>query len=164
MVRSYSLVDIDEINLPSRIRPYTQANVNGYGIATDLFSFLTNVPHADCVVYNQVVQIPGQRKLLRKLQAKAKRHGSMPDPSNRIAKADIEEVLEKLAVDSSLLVYANFNILVSCPADKVTPVTSYLETKLYGCGIMPSRTAYNLSLIHIFCQRNFGRKKEPGMT
>ena len=92
---------------------------------------------------NQVVQIPGQRKLLRKLQAKAKRHGSMPDPSNRIAKADIEKVLERLAVDSSLLVYANFNILVSCPADKVTPVTSYLETKLYGCGIMPSRTAYN---------------------
>ena len=143
VVRSYPLVDIDEINLPSRIRPYTQASVNGYPIATDLFSFLTSVPHADCVVYNQVVQIPGQRKLLRKLQAKAKRHGSMPDPSNRIAKADIEEVLEKLAVDSSLLVYANFNILVSCPADKVTPVTSYLETKLYGCGIMPSRTAYN---------------------
>lgn len=143
VVRSYPLVDIDEINLPSRIRPYTLASVNGYGIATDLFSFLTSVPHADCVVYNQVVQIPGQHKLLRKLQAKAKRHGSMPDPSNRIAKADIEEVLEKLAVDSSLLVYANFNILVSCPADKVTPVTSYLETKLYGCGIMPSRTAYN---------------------
>ncbi len=143
VVRSYPLVDIDEINLPSRIRPYTQASVNGYPVATDLFSFLTSVPHADCVVYNQVVQIPGQRKLLRKLQAKAKRHGSMPDPSNRIAKADIEEVLERLAVDSSLLVYANFNILVSCPADKVTPVTSYLETKLYGCGIMPSRTAYN---------------------
>ena len=143
VVRSYPLVDIDEINLPSWVRPYTQAGVNGYGIATDLFSFLTSVPHADCVVYNQVVQIPGQRKLLRKLQAKAKRHGSMPDPSNRIAKADIEEVLERLAVDSSLLVYANFNILASCPADKVTPVTSYLETKLYGCGIMPSRTAYN---------------------
>lgn len=143
VVRSYPLVDIDEINLPSRIKPYTQASVNGYPIATDLFSFLTSVPHADCVVYNQVVQIPSQRKLLRKLQAKAKRHGSMPDPSNRIAKADIEKVLERLAVDSSLLVYANFNILVSCPADKVTPVTSYLETKLYGCGIMPSRTAYN---------------------
>jgi hypothetical protein len=86
---------------------------------------------------------PGQRKLLRKLQAKAKRHGSMPDPSNRIAKADIEEVLDRLAVDSTMLVYCNFNILVSCPPDKVTPVTSFLETKLYECGIMPSRTAYN---------------------
>ena len=51
--------------------------------------------------------------------------------------------MRKCWSDSSLLVYANFNILVSCPADKVTPVTSYLETKLYGCGIMPSRTAYN---------------------
>lgn len=118
-------------------------SVNGYPIATDLFSFLAEVPHADCVAFNQVVQIPGQRKLLRKLQGKAKRHGSMPDPSNKIAKADIEEVLNILAVDSSLLVNTNFNIIVSCPADKVTPVTSFLETKLYECGIMPSRTAYN---------------------
>lgn len=143
VVRSYPLVDIDEINLPSLVKPYTQTSINGYAIATDLLSFLTQVPHADCVVYNQVVQIPEQRKLLRKLQGKAKRHGSMPDPSNKIAKADIEEVLQQLAVDSTLLVYTNFNILVSCPVDKVTPVTSYLETKLYECGIMPSRTAYN---------------------
>lgn len=143
IIRSYPLVDIDEINLPSVIKPYTQTNINGYPIATDLFSFLTNIPFSDYVVFNQVVQIPNQRKLLRKLQGKAKRHGSMPDPSNKIAKADIEEVLNRLAVDSSMLVYTNFNILVSCPVDKVTPVTSYLETKLYECGIMPSRTAYN---------------------
>ena len=136
-------MDIDEINLPSVIKPYTQMSINGYGIATDLLSFLTQIPFSDCVVFNQVVQIPEQRKLLRKLQAKAKRHGSMPDPSNKIAKADIEEVLNRLAIDSTQLVYCNFNILVSCPADKVTPVTSYLETKLYECGIMPSRTAYN---------------------
>lgn len=143
IIRSYPLVDIDEINLPSVIKPYTQTNINGYHIATDLFSFLTNIPFSDCVVFNQVVQIPNQRKLLRKLQGKAKRHGSMPDPSNKIAKADIEEVLNRLAVDSSMLVYTNFNILVSCPVDKVIPVTSYIETKLYECGIMPSRTAYN---------------------
>lgn len=143
IIRSYPLVDIDEINLPSVVKPYTEMSVNGYPVATDVFSFLAEVPHADCVVFNQVVQIPGQRKLLRKLQGKAKRHGSMPDPSNKIAKADIEEVLNILAVDSSLLVNTNFNIIVSCPPDKVTPVTSYLETKLYECGIMPSRTAYN---------------------
>ena len=143
IIRSYPLVDIDEINLPSIVKPFTEMSVNGYPIATDLFSFLAEVPHADCVVFNQVVQIPVQRKLLRKLQGKAKRHGSMPDPSNKIAKADIEEVLNILAVDSSLLVNTNFNIIVSCPADKVTPVTSFLETKLYECGIMPSRTAYN---------------------
>ena len=143
IIRSYPLVDIDEINLPSVVKPYTEMSVNGYPVATDVFSFLAEVPHADCVVFNQVVQIPGQRKLLRKLQGKAKRHGSMPDPSNKIAKADIEEVLNILAVDSSLLVNTNFNIIVSCPPDKVTPVTSFIETKLYECGIMPSRTAYN---------------------
>lgn len=143
IIRSYPLVDIDEINLPSVVKPYTEMSVNGYPVATDVFSFLAEVPHADCVVFNQVVQIPGQRKLLRKLQGKAKRHGSMPDPSNKIAKADIEEVLNILAVDSSLLVNTNFNIIVSCPPDKVTPVTSFLETKLYERGIMPSRTAYN---------------------
>lgn len=143
IIRSYPLVDIDEINLPSVVKPFTEMSVNGYPVATDLFSFLAEVPHADCVVFNQVVQIPNQRKLLRKLQGKAKRHGSMPDPSNKIAKADIEEVLNILAVDSSLLVNTNFNVIVSCPADKVTPVTSFLETKLYECGIMPSRTAYN---------------------
>ena len=102
-------------------------------------------------MFNQVIQIPGQRKLLRKLQAKAKRHGSMPDPSNRIARADIEEVLDRLAVDSTMLVYCNFNILVSCPPDKVTPVTSFLETKLYECGIMPSRTAYNQLELFMDC-------------
>ena len=143
IIRSYPLVDIDEINLPSVVKPYAEMSVNGYPVATDVLSFLAEVPYADCVVFNQVVQIPGQRKLLRKLQGKAKRHGSMPDPSNKIAKADIEEVLNILAVDSSLLVNTNFNIIVSCPPDKVTPVTSFLETKLYECGIMPSRTAYN---------------------
>lgn len=65
VIRSYPLVDIDEINLPTMVKPYTEIDVNSYGIATDLLSFLTSVPHADCIVYNQVIQIPSQRKLLR---------------------------------------------------------------------------------------------------
>ncbi|KWW26424.1 MAG: hypothetical protein F083_3281, partial [bacterium F083] len=48
-----------------------------------------------------------------------------------------------LAADNKLLVNTNYNIIVSCPLNKVTPVSSFIETKLYGCGIMPSRTAYN---------------------
>lgn len=143
VVRSFPLVDIDEINLPSLVKPYSETSINGYPISTDLLAFLANVPDADCIVYNQVVQIPAQRKLMRKLQGKAKRHGSMPDPSNKIAKADIEEVLNLLATEMSLLVDTNFNIVVSCPVDKVTLVTSYLETKLYECGIMPSKTNCN---------------------
>jgi hypothetical protein len=143
VVKSFDIVDVDEIDLPSLIKPYQPVAVNGYVIATDLLSFLSEIPDTDCVIYNQIIQIPQQRKLLRKLQAKAKRHGSMPDPSNKIAKADIEVVLNMLAQDSKLLVYTNFNLLVSCPMEKLTPVTSYIETKLYECGIFASKSAYN---------------------
>lgn len=143
VIKSFSLVDIDEINLPSIVKPFMETRVNGYPIALDLLSFLSEIPDTDCVIYNQVIQIPAQRRLLQKLQGKSKRHGSMPDPSNKIAKADIDAVLEVLAVDSNLLVNTNFNIIVSCAPDKVTPVTSFIETKLYEIGIMPSRTAFN---------------------
>ena len=143
VVKSFDIVDVDEIDLPALIKPYQSVAVNGYVIATDLMSFLSEIPDADCVIYNQVIQIPQQRKLLRKLQGKAKRHGSMPDPSNRIAKADIEAVLDVLAQDSKQLVYTNFNLMVSCPMDKLTPVTSFIETKLYECGIFASKCAYN---------------------
>ena len=80
---------------------------------------------------------------MQKMKAKAKRHDSMPDPSNKIAKADIDIVLDVLERDSKLLVYTNFNLMVSCPLCKVTPVTSYIETKLYECGITPSKSGYN---------------------
>ncbi len=124
------------------MKPYTEMSVNGYPVATDVFSFLAEVPTP--TVWCSIRWCRYRTaEAARKLQGKAKRHGSMPDPSNKIAKADIEEVLNILAVDSSLLVNTNFNIIVSCPPDKVTPVTSFLETKLYECGIMPSRTAYN---------------------
>ena len=80
---------------------------------------------------------------MRKLQSKAKRHDSMPDPSNKIAKADIDRVLDLLAKESKLLVYCNFNIIASCPLIKVNEVGSFIETKLYDCGIMPSKACYN---------------------
>lgn len=142
-IRSYPLVDVDEINLPTWIKPFRSMSVNGYQIATDLLSFFPEIPDADCIVYNQVVQIPAQRKLMAKMRAKAKRHDSMPDTSNKIAKADIDQVLELLETDSRLLVYTNFNLIVSCPLEKLTPTTSYIETKLYDCGITASKAAYN---------------------
>lgn len=143
LMRSYQLVDIDEINLPAVVQPYMQMSVNGYPISLDLLSFLSEIPDADCVIYNQMIQIPAQRKLLAKLQAKAKRHASMPDASNKIAQADIEHVLDILAVDSKLLVNSNFNIMVSCNPKHLTTITSHIETKLFEIGIMPSKTAFN---------------------
>lgn len=142
-VKNISIVDVDTIDLPAIVQPYSSMAVNGYNIATDLFSFLADIPFTDCVIYNQVIQIPHQRATQRKLQAKAKRHDSMPDPSNKIAKADIDDVLDLLARESKLLVNANFNLIVSCPLSKVTNVTSFLETKFYDVGILPSKSCYN---------------------
>ena len=142
-IKSFSLVNIDTIDLPTFIRPFNTMPVNGFNIATDLLSFLADIPSTDCVIYNQVIQIPQQRPLMRKLQSKAKRHDSMPDPSNKIAKADIDLVLDLLAKESKLLVYCNFNIITSCPLAKINNVSSFLETKLYDCGIMPSKACYN---------------------
>ena len=142
-IKSFSIVNIDTIDLPSHIRPFNTLPVNGFSIATDLLSFLADIPSTDCVVYNQVIQVPHQRSLMRKLQSKAKRHDSMPDPSNKIAKADIDHVLDLLAKESKLLVYCNFNIIASCPLTKVNEVGSFIETKLYDCGIMPSKACYN---------------------
>ena len=142
-IKSFSLVNIDTIDLPTFIRPFNTMPVNGFNIATDLLSFLADIPSTDCVIYNQVIQIPQQRPLMRNLQSKAKRHDSMPDPSNKIAKADIDLVLDLLAKESKLLVYCNFNIITSCPLAKINDVSSFLETKLYDCGIMPSKACYN---------------------
>ena len=143
VIRSFPLVDIDEVNLPGILLPFTTNSVNGYPVSEDVLSFLNSVPDADCVVYNQLIQIPAQRRLLHKLQTKAKRHASMPDPSNRLAKEDIDAVLDKLAVDSSLLVNCNFNIITSCKIDSLINVSSYLENKLFQVGILPSKSTCN---------------------
>ncbi len=143
VVCSFPIVDIDEVNLPSVISPCMEHNVNGYGIVMDLLSFFSEIPDTHCVIYNQMIQIPNQRKLLHKLQAKAKRHSGMPDPSNKIATVDIENVLAHITVESSLLVECYFNLIVSCDEDKIQPVTSFLETKFYESGIIPSKSAFN---------------------
>ncbi len=143
VIRSYSLVDIDEVNMPSVLFPYTSNPVNGYPVSEDLMGFLSSIPDTECVIYNQLIQVPYQRKLLHKLQGKAKKHASMPDPSNDIAQADIEKVLAKLAVESNLLVYCNFNVIASCDKSKVNSVGSFIENKLFAINITPSKSAYN---------------------
>lgn len=143
VIKSMSLVDIDEFNMPGAIKPYLTKSINGYPLHTDLFGFFTDIPYVDCVIYNQMIQVPNQRALLRKLQLKAKRHLSMPDASNKLAAQDIQEVLDVLAADSKMMVNCNFNIILSSHVDKMNSVTSFVETKLFEAGILPSRSAYN---------------------
>lgn len=143
VVKSFSVINIDEVDLPPYLTPCGELDINGFKLATDLLNFLPDIPNTDLIIYNQVIQIPQQRQLLRKLQAKAKRHHSLPDASNKIAEANILAVLDHVAIESKLLVNCNFNIITSCPEDKIGQVKSFIETKFYDRGILISQNTFN---------------------
>ena len=111
----YSLVDVDCMNLPGVIRPYTNIEVNNTSMPVDLVSFVDNIPLAETVIYNQMIFMPNQKRELSLLDKKKNRHASMPNPSNLIAVEDIKKVQDVIARENKQLVYAHFNIVVSLP-------------------------------------------------
>ena len=142
--RLYSLVDVDCVSLPPVIRPFTNIEVNNATMPVDLMSILDNIPGADCVVYNQMVYVPGQKRELAQLEKKKNRHASMPSPSNRIAAEDIKRVQDMVARENRQLVYVHCNIAVMMPADTdMQKCANYLENSLSRLGIRISKRAYN---------------------
>lgn len=140
----YSLVDVDCINLPSVIRPYTNIEVNNTSMPVDLVSIVDNIPLAETVIYNQMIFMPNQKRELSMLDKKKNRHASMPNPSNLIAVEDIKKVQDVIARENKQLVYAHFNIVVSLPIDEdIQKCTNHLENSFGRMGIHISKRAYN---------------------
>ena len=140
----YSLVDVDCINLPSVIRPYTNMEVNGAEMPVDLVSLVDHIPNAETVIYNQVVFIPGQKRELTQLDKKKNRHASIPTPSNQMAVEDIRRVQEVVARENRQLVYAHFNLIVTVSPDTdLQKCTNHLENSFGRLGIHISKRAYN---------------------
>ena len=140
----YSLVDVDCINLPSVIRPYTNIEVNNTSMPVDLVSIVDNIPLAETVIYNQMIFMPNQKRELSLLDKKKNRHASMPNPSNLIAVEDIKKVQDVIARENKQLVYAHFNIVVSLPIDEdIQKCTNHLENSFGRMGIHISKRAYN---------------------
>ena len=140
----YSLVDVDCINLPSVIRPYTNIEVNNTSMPVDLVSIVDNIPLAETVIYNQMIFMPNQKRELSLLDKKKNRHASMPNPSNLIAVEDIKKVQDVIARENKQLVYAHFNIMVSLPIDEdIQKCTNHLENSFGRMGIHISKRAYN---------------------
>ena len=140
----YSLVDVDCINLPTQIRPFTKIEVNNTSLPVDLMSVLDSIPEIESVVYNQMIFMPGQKRELSILDKKRNRHASVPNPGNLIAVEDIEKVQEVIARENKQLVYAHFNIMVTCRkgVDLQKP-TNHLENVFGRLGIHISRKSYN---------------------
>jgi conjugation system TraG family ATPase len=141
-VKSITLIDIDEVNIPSQIKPYRELNF-GFLFPTDFMQSLHNVP-CDTLVFNQIISIPDQRGEFNKLEQKKKRHSSMPDPANQIAVEDIEKCFENIARDNQLLVYGHYNLIVACSDEtEVNKASNYVESSLFELGIFISKNAYN---------------------
>ena len=111
-VKTISFVDVENIDLPSSITPYT--NMGGNGIVSDLaidnFSFLNELEEYQTIIYNQVIAIPNQVQRQRELDKKKRRHEGVAKsaPSNAIVAEEIEELLHNIAVDGQLIVDATF--------------------------------------------------------
>ena len=140
----YSLVDVDCINIPSIVRPFTNIEVNNVAMPVDLVSLVDSIPSADVVVYNQMFFIPNQKRELALLDKKKNRHSSMPNPSNLIAVEDIKKVQDVIARENKQLVYTHFNLIVGVPKDAdIQKCTNHLENAFGRLGIHISKRAYN---------------------
>lgn len=144
-VRSISLINTDTIDLPETVGTYThkQDGRNLRNFPVDNLFFLHHVPDYRCIVYNQLIEIPGQQLTLSKLELKRKRHSGVPDPANHICVEDIDQLLVDVARENQLLVNAHFNIILCAQTDKIGKAANFIEAALFQQGIIPSRNAYN---------------------
>lgn len=140
----YSLVDVDNIILPSLVSPYTNLEVNNITMPVDLLSLVEGIPGARSVVFNEIIYLPSQKQEMGRLAKKKNRHSSLPNPSNLIAVEDIKKVEELIARENKQLVYCHFNLVVTVDAGAdLQKCTNHLENAFGRIGIQISQRAYN---------------------
>ena len=144
-IRSILLVDVDSIDLPPEVGAYVELHEKESlrGFPVDFLSFLFKVPSADAIVFHQVIEIPNQVTLLRKLEQKKKKQSGMPDPANQLCVEDIDAVLTDVARDNLLLVNCHFNIVITAPVAEIQKAANFVESALFQLNILASRRAYN---------------------
>lgn len=141
-LKTISFVDIDEINFPNTIKPYSTENI-GYDFPVDLCSFLLKTPDVETLVYNQVISISNQKSELVGLEKKKKRHTSMPDPANDLAVRDIDAALENIAKNNDLLVNCHYSVMLFGDKKDISNASNFIEQSLFKIGIIPSQNSYN---------------------
>jgi len=143
--RNITLVNIDSIDLPPEVGTHIELNEKESmrGFPVDFLSFLFKVPGCEVIIYNQVIEIPNQVMILRKLELKKKRHSGIPDPANLLCVEDIDLLLNDVARENQLLVNCHFNILVSAQEAALQKAANFIESSLFQLGIIPSKNAYN---------------------
>ncbi|MCW3170282.1 TraG family conjugative transposon ATPase [Chryseobacterium sp. 09-1422] len=147
-VKNVSFVDVENIDLPSEIEPYSVLGGNGAAseTAVDNFTFINELEDYETIIYNQVITIPHQAQQQRELDKKKKKHEGAANnsPSNAIIAEEIQTLLHNIAVDGQLVVNAHFSLLFSATTlEAMENIQSMIENKLFTKGIIVSRNAYN---------------------
>jgi conjugation system TraG family ATPase len=160
LIKSTTLIDINQINLPPTLQPTTTLQEPGFPLPVDLMHFLSGIKGYQSMIYHQVITIPNQENILGKLRMKRKRHISIPDPANLLSVKDIDAVLEAVAASNLLLVHAHFNILTKALPENLSQTTNAIESQLFKLGITPSANDGNqLELFRTTLPGNTGELK-----
>ena len=147
-VKNISYVDVENIDLPSEIEPYSILGGNGAAseTAVDNFTFINELEDYETIVYNQIITIPLQAPQQRELDKKKKKHEGAANnsPSNAIIAEEIQTLLHNIDIDGQLVVNAHFSILFSTNTlEEMEGTQSLIENKLFTKGIIVSKNAYN---------------------
>ena len=143
-VKIYSLVDVDNVGLPSVLRPYAEKTVNNSVLPVDLMGDLDSVPEVETLIYNQVIFLPNQKRELALLDRKVNHRKSFSTYGNAQAVDDIVSCKKIIADEGKQLVYAHFNVVSVCSSDKdLDKITNYIENTFSRQSIQISKRAYN---------------------
>lgn len=140
-VRCLSLVDIEYIEMPTFIKPFSTEIIKGREFPHDLFRFIPYVD-AETIVYNQVVYSVNQSIEKAKLETKIKRHASVPDPANNLCVEDIERSMDDIERNGQMLIYAHFDLIIADSGDINRP-KNQIESYLSNLNIRMSKQAFN---------------------
>ncbi|MDO5608726.1 MAG: DnaJ domain-containing protein, partial [Capnocytophaga sp.] len=147
-VKSISFVDVENIDLPNEIEPYSVLGGSGNvsDLAVDNFTFLNELENYQTIIYNQIIAIPNQVQRQRDLQKKLKKHDGVAKsaPSNAIVAEEIQELLQDIAMNGQLVVDAHFSLVFATETlEEMEKMESTIENKLFTKGIIVSKNAYN---------------------
>jgi len=153
-VQCLSLIDVEMVEMPTFIRPYSYQTVNNRQIPHDLFKFIPDID-ADTIIYNQVVFTVNQAGEKARLEAKMKRHQSVPDPANNLCVEDIVSAMDDIERNGQILIYSHFDIIISDNKD-LSVAKNRIESFLSNVNIRMSKQAFN--------QYELFRAAAPGNT
>lgn len=147
VVKTIPFVDVENIDLPNEIFPFSKMGGNSVtkNTAVDNFSFLNTLNDYKTIIYNQIIYIPMQTERVKFLSNKRNKHeGFKNEPLNRICGEEITLLLDNIATDGQLIVDAHFNLVVCCDnIEDLEQTQSLIENSLFQKGIITSKNSYN---------------------